>query len=186
MSLLWSKYSKLKFNEKNLILLCKCLNVKFEIKKNKLHTILNGKDVTLEILDEKIVCIASKISLFPILRKFLIKIQKNFYKIPGLIAEGRDMGSVVFPEAEIKIFLHASIKERAIRRTIQLQKKGFNVNFNNIMYDMKKRDELDINRSISPLIPDSQSFIIDSTLLRTEEVIDIIFNYVKKIKKIFI
>lgn len=166
--------------ENNLLLLTDKLNLKFQIKKNKLFIILNNQDVTLNILDEKIGIIASKISIFPSLRKKILNMQKNFYQPPGLIAEGRDMGSIVFPEASVKIFLDASLKIRAIRRTKQLQKKGFNVNFKDIFFKIRDRDNSDINRKIAPLAPDSQALIIDSTLLNVEEVIQKIIFYTKQ------
>ncbi|MDQ1237451.1 MAG: (d)CMP kinase [Wigglesworthia glossinidia] len=165
--------------EKKLIKLASELNLKFKIKKNKLHIILNNQDITLSILDETIGVVASKIALFPLLRKKILNIQKSFYKPPGLVAEGRDMGSIVFPKAYFKIFLDASLKIRAERRTKQLQNQGFNVTFKEIFSKIRDRDNSDINRKIAPLIPGKNALIINSTLLNVEEVVQIIFDFVK-------
>lgn len=117
---------------------------------------------------------------FPKIRKFLFKIQQMFRQPPGLIAEGRDMGTSVFSDALLKFFLDANLKDRAYRRMLELQKNGFNVTFKDILFSMWKRDNKDYNRNISPLIPSKNSIIIDSTYLNLKQIFKIILKHIKK------
>lgn len=174
------KKINIKFNKK-IIILARTLNIKFKIKE-KILIFLEGKNVTQEIRTEPVSNTASIIGTFPEIRKILLYKQREFRKKPGLIADGRDMGTTVFPDAVIKIFLFASLKERANRRLKQLQNKGFNVRLKNILTNMNKRDIRDKNRLISPLIPAKNALILDSTKLSIHEVLKISMKYIKKIK----
>ena len=115
--------------------------------------------------------IASKISMMPETRKNLISIQRSFKNDNGLIADGRDMGTVVFPEAAYKIFLTADPETRAKRRFLELQKKGQEVNMRDLIKDIKARDKADTERSLSPLIPASDASIIDTSSLNPDQVL---------------
>ena len=94
----------------------------------------------------------------------------------GLIADGRDMGTVVFPDAPVKIFLDASAEERAQRRLLQLQEKGFSVNFERLLSEIKERDDRDRNRAVAPLVPAADALVLDSTELSIEQVIEKRYN----------
>ena len=115
--------------------------------------------------------IASKISMMPETRKNLISIQRSFKNDNGLIADGRDMGTVVFPEAAYKIFLTADPEIRAKRRFLELQKKGQEVNMRDLIKDIESRDKADTERSLSPLIPASDASIIDTSILNPDQVL---------------
>ena len=115
--------------------------------------------------------IASKISMMPETRKNLISIQRSFKNDNGLIADGRDMGTVVFPEAAYKIFLTADPETRAKRRFLELQKKGQEVNMRDLIKDIEARDKADTERSLSPLIPASDASIIDTSNLNPDQVL---------------
>ena len=115
--------------------------------------------------------IASKISMMPETRKNLISIQRSFKNDKGLIADGRDMGTVVFPEAAYKIFLTADPETRAKRRFLELQKRGQEVNMRDLIKDIEARDKADTERSLSPLIPASDASIIDTSILNPDQVL---------------
>ena len=116
-------------SEEALVPLAAHLDVRFVAQDGKLQVILEGEDVSNEIRTETVGNTASQAAAFPRVREALLRRQRAFREAPGLIADGRDMGTVVFPDAPVKIFLDASSEERAHRRMLQLQEKGFNVNF---------------------------------------------------------
>lgn len=126
---------------------------------------------------EKIGQIASHLAKVPSVRKVLKDRLRSYRKKPGLIAEGRDMGTVVFPDAMVKFFLDASVEERSRRRVLQLHNKGFSVKFNKVLNEIKLRDERDRRRVISPLIPAPDAIILDSTGLNLGEVIKKAYAY---------
>lgn len=158
-------------SEKSLLSLVTHLHRRCSIQYREDLILLKKKDVSQEIRTEKIGHLASKIAQFPLIRKALLFYQRSFKTLPGLIADGRDMGTLVFPDAPVKIFLDASSKERAYRRMVQLQEKGFNVNFKGILSEIEKRDNRDRNRAIAPLVPATDAIVLDSTILSIEEVI---------------
>lgn len=163
--------------EKSLISLYSKINLNFFEQKEKTIFLLKKQNI---IYNLNISNIASKISSFPKLRKMLLLQQRNFRKYPGLIAEGRDMGTVVFSDAKVKIFLISHITERVKRRIQQLQKLGFNVNFKKVLYEINKRDDRDCNRNYAPLIPAKDAFILDSTNINIEELVKKSFQYILK------
>ena len=114
--------------------------------------------------------IASQIAALPGVRKALLGLQKGFRKAPGLVADGRDMGSVVFPDAEVKIFLTASVEERAQRRLKQLIAKGIGANLAPLLREISARDKRDRERSVAPMKPASDAVVIDTTALGIDEV----------------
>ena len=136
-------------------------------------------DITLELRTEKTAKTASQISALEITRNNLLDIQRNFYSDRGLVADGRDMGTVVFPEARLKIFLEASAEVRAKRRYLELQNRGQEVNMPDLIADIESRDLKDRTRTISPLIPAEDSIVIDSSNMSLDEVL----SFTKKLTK---
>ncbi|WP_127347977.1 (d)CMP kinase [Pseudidiomarina mangrovi] len=161
-------------DEVGLVALATDLDVKFEVEeeKNLTHIILEGEDVTMSIRAEAVGTMASKIAALPRVREALLRRQRAFKDLPGLVADGRDMGTVVFPQAEAKIFLTASPEERGRRRYEQLLEKGFAANIEQLIADIVERDYRDTNRSVAPLVPADDALFVDSTALSITEVVD--------------
>ena len=136
-------------------------------------------DITSSIRNEEIAKAASVLSALSDTRKSLIDIQRNFMPSNNLVADGRDMGTVVFPEAELKIFLRASTEVRAKRRYLELQNRGQEVNMRDLIADIEARDMMDKSRTLSPLIPAEESIIIDSSTMSLDEVL----SFTKKLAK---
>lgn len=157
--------------EEAMVPLAAHLDVRFKVKSGELEIILEGEDVSGEIRNETVGNTASKIAAFPRVREALLRRQRAFREGPGLIADGRDMGTVVFTDAPVKIFLDASSEERAHRRMRQLQEKGFNVNFERLLSEIKERDERDRTRPVAPLVPAPDALVLDSTSMSIDDVI---------------
>jgi CMP/dCMP kinase len=138
---------------------------------------LDGRDVTREIRREDVGAMASQIAVHPPLRAALLELQKSFRHPPGLVADGRDMGTVVFPDAGLKVFLTASVEARAERRHKQLSEKGFPSNITVLLQDLRARDERDSNRSAAPLRPAKDAFQLDSSDLSIEQVVTQILRW---------
>ena len=136
-------------------------------------------DITSWIRNEEIAKVASELSALSDTRKSLIDIQRNFMPSNNLVVDGRDMGTVVFPEAELKIFLVASAEVRAKRRYLELQNRGQEVNMRDLIADIEARDMMDKSRILSPLIPAEESIIIDSSTMSLDEVL----SFTKKLAK---
>ncbi len=166
-------------NEKKVNHLLPRLDIRFENRK----IFLNGKDVSRKIRSPEIDQAASKISQIPAVRKKLTEIQRKIASGTDVVAEGRDMGTVVFPEAEAKIFLTASPEERAWRRKRQLDEQGHIISFDIILQQIKKRDKADTERKIAPLKAAPDALIVDSTRLTAEEVIETIIKFVNRQEK---
>ncbi|MEM7209624.1 MAG: (d)CMP kinase [Pseudomonadota bacterium] len=131
---------------------------------------LDGVDVTRDIRTEEVGMSASKVAPMEGLRAALLDVQRNFRQAPGLIADGRDMGTVVFPDAQVKIYLTASAEERANRRHKQLKANGVDSKIAHLLREIQARDERDQNRDSSPLVPANDAIILDSTTLSIPEV----------------
>ena len=143
-------------------------------------TIQDGKeDITGDLRSEKTAKAASKISSLKETRSNLLELQRGFYSTKGLVADGRDMGTVVFPNAKLKIFLIASPEVRAKRRYLELQNRGQEVNMLDLIDDIKQRDLKDQTRVLSPLIPAEDSVVIDSSEMSLDEVL----SFTKKLTK---
>lgn len=136
-----------------------------------------GENVTDLIRDEKVGNMASKIAVVGELRDALLHRQRDFAQTPGLVADGRDMGSVVFPQAQTKIFLTASSQVRAERRYKQLIGKGFSANMHDLVADLNERDERDSKRTHAPLKPAQDAFVLDSTDLTLESTVEKVLQY---------
>lgn len=158
-------------SEEALVPLAAHLDVRFEVEQGQLNVVLEGENVSQAIRNETVGNTASQIAAFPRVREALLRRQRAFRAAPGLIADGRDMGTVVFPDAPVKIFLDASSEERAHRRMRQLQEKGFSVNFERLLSEIKERDDRDRNRAVAPLMPAADALVLDSTRLTIDEVI---------------
>lgn len=141
---------------------------------------LRNKYIFFKIYNSYVSDITSKLAIYPIVRKSLLSYHYFFRLPPGLVADGRDMGTFVFPDAIIKIFINADIHVRVKRRMLQLQKNNIYVSFNQLMNMIRERDNRDFNRLFSPLYLSKDMFLIDSTLLSVEQVIDNVMQYVYK------
>ena len=136
------------------------------------RVVLEGEDVTDDIRTEEVGAVASQIASLARVREALLRRQRAFQQDPGLVADGRDMGTVVFPDANVKLFLTASAEARAERRYNQLKDKGLDVNIARLLTDIKARDDRDANRSIAPLVPAEDAVVIDSTDLDINQVFE--------------
>jgi len=132
---------------------------------------LDGHDVSAAIRDESVGNVASRIAVYPALRAALLGLQRGFRRAPGLVADGRDMGTIVFPDATLKVFLTASVESRAERRYKQLIEKGFSANLADLLRDLQQRDERDRNREVAPLRPAEGAVVIDSTHLDIDQTV---------------
>ena len=168
-------------SEDALVPLAAHLDVRFVASNGNLEVILEGEDVSAEIRTQEVANAASQVAAFPRVREALLRRQRAFREAPGLIADGRDMGTVVFPDAPVKIFLDASSEERAQRRMLQLQEKGFSVNFERLLAEIKERDDRDRNRAVAPLVPAADALVLDSTSMSIDEVIKQALTYAQKI-----
>ncbi|MBD1576733.1 (d)CMP kinase [Vibrio sp. S11_S32] len=155
------------------------LDVQFIAEGDLVKVILEGEDVSKELRKEETGTAASKVASLPRVREALLRRQRAFDTKPGLVADGRDMGTVVFPQAEAKIFLDAAAEERALRRLNQLQLKGLSGNFDQLLCDIQERDDRDRNRAVAPLRPADDALVIDSTSLSIEEVVEKSLEYIK-------
>ncbi|MDG2060239.1 MAG: (d)CMP kinase [SAR86 cluster bacterium] len=168
--------------QENIEKLNKDFNVEF-ISNNStepVRVILNSKDVTSKIRTEEVAKKTSDIASSQKIRNFIKPCQRAFLAPPGLIADGRDMGTVIFPKALLKIYLTASHDERAKRRYSQLKTEGTKVNMRSLSKDMEKRDQKDSNRKNSPLSASDEAIIIDTTDLKPENVITKIVKLINK------
>lgn len=140
--------------------------------------ILEGDEVTDLIRNEQVGAGASLVASLPAVRDALLQRQQAFQELPGLIADGRDMGTVVFPDAPLKVFLTASAEERARRRYLQLKAKGDDVNLASLLDEIQARDERDTQRAVAPLKPAADAIQLDSTELSIEQVLERILSEV--------
>lgn len=145
-----------------------------------MQIILEGEEVTSAIRNEQVGAGASQVAALPAVRDALLQRQKAFREPPGLVADGRDMGTVVFPDAPLKIFLTASAEERARRRYLQLKGKGDDVNLASLLDEIRARDERDTQREVAPLKPADDAVQLDSTDLSIEQVLGQILSEVAK------
>ncbi|MFA5633187.1 MAG: (d)CMP kinase [Porticoccaceae bacterium] len=143
------------------------------------EVILEGENVTDQIRSEDISAGASLVAVIPEVRNALLERQRAFARPPGLVADGRDMGTVVFPDAGVKIYLTASAEERAHRRHNQLMDKGESVSLAALVENVRARDARDMNRSVSPLVPAPGAVEIDTTGKSIQEVLDIVMEIVR-------
>ena len=144
---------------------------------------LANDNVTNAIRAEEVGNTASRIAALPMVRQALYALQLGFRIAPGLVADGRDMGTVIFPHATLKVFLTASVEARAERRYKQLIGKGFPANMEDLLKDLRERDARDSNRAIAPLKPAEGAYLLDSSDLTVEQVVDQILHWYAAVKK---
>lgn len=156
------------------------LDIKFVTTEAGTQVQLDGVDVTQTIRTERVGEFASKVAAIPELRAALLQRQHHFAQAPGLVADGRDMATSVFPEAQAKIYLTASAESRAARRVKQLQGMGLDVKINDILANIQARDKRDMERTVAPLKPATDAYIIDSSELGIDEVFQLMTNFVDK------
>ncbi len=164
-------------NTKGLITLAEHMDIRFETTSDgDFKALLEGEDVTKAMRTETTASLASQVASHLNVRAALLKRQQHFATDPGLIADGRDMGTVVFPDAALKIYLTASIEERAQRRYKELLEKGEDVSLPALVEQVRSRDERDMSRDASPLIPAADAVELDTSELSIQEVMDTVLN----------
>ena len=168
-------------NTGQLLELASNLDLRFapDTAKNVLWVYLDNQEVSSELRTEKTAELASKFAMIGPLRESLLKRQQDFRKLPGLVADWRDMGTVVFKDAPYKVFLTANVEERAKRRLKQLHLRGITGNISHTLEDVRKRDERDASRKHSPLKPSKDALIIDTSDLTVDEVVTKVMALVK-------
>lgn len=166
-------------SEEALVPVAAHLDVRFVSCNGEMNVILEGEVVSGEIRSQQISNTASRIAAYPRVREALLRRQRAFRESPGLIADGRDMGTVVFTDAPVKIFLDASANERAQRRMLQLQASGFSVNFERLLSEIIERDDRDRHRAVAPLVPAEDAMILDSTSMSVDQVIEKVVKYAR-------
>jgi len=134
--------------------------------------LLAGEDVSHAIRAEEVGNLASKIAALPAVRQALFGLQLGFRQAPGLVADGRDMGTVIFPTATLKVFLTASVEARAQRRYKQLIDKGFSANMEGLLKDLQARDERDTNRAVAPLAPAADAYLLDTSEMGVDQAVE--------------
>lgn len=167
------------FDEDSIVQEAQVLSLSFEIQDDGVHVFLGDEDVSKAIRTEECGLNASKVAPHPLVRQALLQRQRDFAKEPGLVADGRDMGTIVFPDAQVKIFLDASPEVRAKRRVLQLEQAGKEADFDLILKEITERDERDRNRPVAPLKPAEDALILDSTNMSIEEVFNTAMDYIK-------
>ncbi len=168
-------------NDKQLTDIIDNLKISYIEKNNQLTILLGDEDISEAIRAEKIGEKASQIAVIPAVRAALLERQRDFSQPPGLVADGRDMGTVVFPDSPLKFYLTATAEERAQRRYKQLKDKGIDVNLSSLVDDLRQRDERDMNRDAAPLKPASDAIIIDTSSLSVEQVTNEVMQQVNQV-----
>ncbi len=168
-------------DEKEVLAAIMGMQIHFETGDELTLPFLDGNDVSQQIRDENSAAAASVIAAYPGIRRYLLDVQRSSFQPPGLVADGRDMGTVVFPQAKIKIFLHASAKIRAKRRHNQLISMGLSANIADLQKDIEARDERDRNRSVSPLVPALDAVVIDCSLLDLDQVFNLVMEHINDV-----
>ena len=141
---------------------------------------LDGRDVGDSLRTEAVSLMASQVAAIPDVRTALLELQRGYRQPPGLVADGRDMGTIVFPNAGLKVFLDASVEERANRRYKQLKEKGESVMLSRLFRDMQARDRRDRERVVAPTVPAADAVIVDSTNMSLHEVIDYVVELAQR------
>ncbi len=170
-------------DEAGLARLARGLDVRFEASgAGEPRVFLDGEDVTADLRTERCGAAASRVAALPAVRRALLDRQRAFCRPPGLVADGRDMGTVVFPEAPVKIFLDADLEERARRRYKQLKEQGIDANLRGLLDELAKRDERDRSRPVAPLRPAPDATVLDSTRMSIDEVLERALELVSRVQ----
>lgn len=152
--------------------LCSGLDLEFVSGDNGISVRLDGAPIDAQLRRESVSVMSSKIAIQPDVRAALLALQRAYRRKPGLVADGRDMGTIVFPDATVKIFLDASVRERARRRYKQLKDKGESVTFSRLFQDLEERDRRDRDRAVAPTVPAADAVLVDSTELSLDDVVE--------------
>lgn len=167
-------------DDAGLEVLCSSLRLEFVQETDGLHLFSNGTDINGELRTPEMSMLASAVSARPVVRKYLLTQQRELGKGKGAVFEGRDMGTVVFPHADIKFYLNASEGTRAIRRYKELSDKKDSTTIEEIKRDIRRRDENDSTRTLAPLKPAEDAIKIDSTDLDVESVVNLMISHIQK------
>ena len=168
-------------NEEDLANLAENLNIRFSSGAGEARIFLDEQDVSEAIRSEDVGRLASVVAVFGRVRAALLARQRTHRRAPGLVADGRDMGTVVFPDAQVKIFLTASQEERARRRHKQLSDKGIGVTLLHLLQELAERDARDSQRKVAPLIAATDAKVIDTSALTIDEVLDEVWQVCKQL-----
>lgn len=163
-----------------------CAEIQFTTDESDSRVSLDGRDVSQAIRTPEVTLAAAKVSRLPEVRKKLIALQRSLVRGRGVVMEGRDIGTVVFPDAPLKIFLKADVEERARRRLKQDQEDNRGASLEQTAYEIGRRDQLDAERKISPLVPAADAVEIDSTNLNASQVLERILDLVRKRKLVYV
>lgn len=164
-----------------LVRIARSMEVAFEVEEGgEPQVLLDHQDVTRAIRSGSCSERASEVAALPQVRQALLQCQHDFRRPPGLVADGRDMGTIVFPDAFVKIFLTASVEERTQRRYKQLKEQGLSGNLTALLEDIKARDERDRTRTASPLVPAPDAIILDTTGMTVNEVVNAVLSQVRR------
>ncbi|MBR4702285.1 MAG: (d)CMP kinase [Oscillospiraceae bacterium] len=156
------------------------LDVQVQYEGEEQHMLLNGEDVTGMIRTPEISAAASAVSALPEVRAFLLQTQRDLAAKGGVVMDGRDIGTVVLPEAELKVFLTASPEERARRRFLELREKGIDQPYEEVLREMNERDRRDSTRAVAPLRPAENAVLLDSSELTPEQVLERLVSLVRE------
>ncbi|AKS41699.1 (d)CMP kinase [Wenzhouxiangella marina] len=162
-----------------LVSLCGDLDLVFEPGPDGILVRLDGRAVDERLRSEEVSVMSSRVAVQPEVRAALLALQRSHRRPPGLVADGRDMGTIVFPDAPIKVFLDASVRERANRRYKQLKDKGENVIFSRLFRDLEERDRRDRERAVAPTVPADDAVVVDSTRLNLDQVVERVLAIVR-------
>ena len=166
-----------------LLRLCSDLDLQFVADDHGISVRLDGVPVDEKLRRESVSAMSSRIAVQPDVRAALLALQRSYRRRPGLVADGRDMGTIVFPDAPVKIFLDASVRERAQRRYKQLKDKGESVTFSRLFRDLEERDRRDRERAVAPTVPARDAILVDSTDLSLDDVVDRILQIARSALK---
>ncbi len=166
--------------EANVLAAIQDLDIRFESGEELSIPFLDNEDVSAQIRQESTGSAASGIAAYAGVRRQLMDLQRACFKPPGLVADGRDMGTIVFPEAKFKFFLYAPVEIRALRRYKQLINMGMSANIDRLRTEISERDERDRNRTESPLVPAPDALVVDSSLLDLEQVTDLEMSHIEE------
>ena len=159
-------------------------DVSFRMKDDVNHIFLNGEDITPFIRTEKVSMLASSVSALPFVREALLEMQKRYARDGGVVMEGRDIGTVIIPDAELKIFLTASPEKRAARRMLELKAKGVEITMENLVEEIKRRDDQDSKRAIAPLKIAVDGVLVDNSDIDLFETAELIVKYAREREKL--
>ncbi len=159
---------------------CENIDITLRLANGGMRILAGGDDITERLRTETISILASTVSAIPAVRAALLPIQREAARSGGVVAEGRDMGTVVFPDADVKFFIKADINERAKRRYLQLKRRGVEADFEEIKNAIILRDRQDMKRNVSPLIPAEDAYILDTTTMEMMEVVEKMIGVIRE------